>query len=284
MKNREHPGRLVAQLRHTIGKSQSQFAAMIGASKHTIISLENRRNGLSRNLAKRIEIATGANLLGGKLESPFKESDYTPDDFKRWRDKFSQTNRAAALKQFDEMKTWLKVLFLAAGKSGRAGNRDRLPAVSLSLAEWLNEARQKFKLVDEIERVLEDEERFLMTWSHSISTLLENPDRSKKELAEHGIDFNKIKKVLKKNATDGFLFIQDEYRDTWSPGRSSYEILCRPRKLIPEAKCWIKKFKGSADSLLKYGDSHPELREYVEQIGEDLSFAESEYAQNVLKS
>jgi transcriptional regulator with XRE-family HTH domain len=148
MKTRKNAGRLVAELRKIIGKSQTQFAAMIGVSKDTVISVENGRNQLSRNLAKRIQIATGADLLRATPGNPLN---FTSHDCKRWRDKFNPSNEAAALKQFEEMKPWLKVVFLAAAKSGLAGNRDRLPAVCLSFREWLNETRQYFKLENEIE-------------------------------------------------------------------------------------------------------------------------------------
>ena len=67
MKTRKDSGRLVAQIRKIIGKSQSQFAALVGVSKHTIISVENGRNELSKNLTRRIYIATGAQILDGKF-------------------------------------------------------------------------------------------------------------------------------------------------------------------------------------------------------------------------
>ena len=162
MKSTTNPGTLIAELRHIIGKSQAQFAVMVGVSKDTIISVENGRiKKLSKNLVKRIEIATGANLQEGKLESPFKVANYTSEDFKRWRDKYGQSNKTAALKQFEEMKTWLKIVFLAAAKSGRAGNRGRLPAVCLSFAEWLDETRDHFKLKDEIDDILDEETRHI---------------------------------------------------------------------------------------------------------------------------
>src|ERR1043165_1807709 len=103
MNARKNPDRLVAELRRVIGKSQSQFAAMLGVSKHTIISVENGRYQLSRNLVKRIQIATGADFSQAKLESPFQVAQYTPDDFNKWREKYHQTNEASARKQFEEM-------------------------------------------------------------------------------------------------------------------------------------------------------------------------------------
>ena len=191
MKTRKNAGRLVAELREIIGKSQTQFAAMIGVSPDTIISVENARNGLSRKLATKIQIATGADLW---QETPRTRLNYTLEEFKRWRDKYSPSNETAALKQFEEMKHCLKVVFLAAAKSGLAGNRDRLPAVCLSFREWLTDTRQHFKLDDEIEDALEDETREVSRRGFSIQSLLENPARAKKDLSEHDIDFNRIKK------------------------------------------------------------------------------------------
>ncbi len=267
MRRKSKASSLVVELRKIIGKSQSQFAAMIGVSKHAIISVENARNDLSQNMAKHIEIATGAKLLGGKLESPFRADQYTRDDFDCWRGKYGQTNKTAALKQLEEMKTWLKIIFLAAAKSGRAGNRDRLPAVCLSLVEWLNETRVKFKLEDEVEDILDEETRASGVVAHTISSLLEEPDRSTKKLAEHDINFAQIKKELKAQAKDGFLFIQDEYRNVWLPGQTPFQVPARPRKLIPKAKFWIKKFQPTDLATFKEtGNSHPELWEYLKKL------------------
>jgi DNA-binding XRE family transcriptional regulator len=285
MKMQKHAGHSVAELRKIIGKSQSQFATMIGVSKHSIISVENgRTKELSKNLTKLIQIATGAELANGRFESPFKVADYTRDDFDRWRQKYGRTDKATALKQFNEMKTWVKILFLAAAKSGRAGNRDRLPAVCLSLGEWLDEARVNFKLQDEIEDLLDDETRTVRTGAHVILALLEDPKRSQKDLAEHDIDFSKIKRELKRQATDGYLFIQDEYRSTWGPGRDTYKEVNKPRILLPHARYWIKKFKGSLADLQNYGHSPHEFFEYVKHINQDPSFAESEARLNSPKS
>ena len=240
MKHLAKSARWVAELRKIIGRSQSQFAAMLGVAKDTIISVENGRNQLSKNLAKRIQIATGANLLDGKLESPFSQANYNRDDFKQWREKYGQSTEAAALNQFKEMQTWVKVIFLAAAKSGRTGNRDRLPALSLSLAEWLNEAREKFNLQLEIEDILNNETRTIDRSGHSISALLEDPKHAKKELAEHDIDFIKIKPMLEKHRSGGWLVIDDECRDAWTPGSAPVPVPCRPRKLIPKAKFWVE--------------------------------------------
>jgi transcriptional regulator with XRE-family HTH domain len=227
----------VAELREIIGKSQTQFAAMIGVSPETIISVENARNGLSRKLAKKIHVATGADLW---QETPGTRLNYTLEEFNRWRDKYSPSNETAALEQFEEMKHCLKVIFLAAAKSGFAGNRDRLPAVCLSFRAWLTDTRQHFKLNDEIEDALEDETREISRRGFSIQGLLKDPARAKRDLSEHDIDFNRIKKRLKKHAFGGWLIVEDEFRDVWGSSGEPFHIVCRTRKLTPRAKCWIK--------------------------------------------
>jgi DNA-binding XRE family transcriptional regulator len=240
MKIRKNSGRVLAELRKIIGKSQSQFAAMIGVSIHTVISVENERNQLSRNLARRIEIATGANLIEGKIESPFQVTTYTPNDFERWRRKYNPSNETTALKQFDEMKTLLKIVFLAAAKSGLAGNRDRLPAVCLSFREWLNNTRQQFKLRNEIEDLMEDETRSVERVAFSIASLLEKPAKATEDLDRHDIDFNSIKKQLKAQAFRGWLIVEDEFRDVWTSSGNRFRVVCSTRKILPRAKCWIK--------------------------------------------
>lgn len=250
MKSPQHPGKLVAELRHIIGKSQSQFATMVGASKHNVISLENgRTKKLTGNLAKRIKVATGADLVRGKLESPFRQEAYTRADFDKWREEFNPSDRESALKKTEEMNMWLKVIFLAAARSGLAGNRDRLPALYISLAEWLEETREKFKLNDEVEAILEDETRAMNRSAYSISALLEQPEKSRKDLAEHGIDFDKIKRELKKRESGGWLLVDDEFRTVWCPGHTPFGTLCKSRKLIPKAKYWIQTIKHDPTTI-----------------------------------
>ena len=232
MKTREHSGRLVAELRHLIKKSQSQFAAMIGVSKHTIISVENGRNELSRNLAQRIQVATGASLLQNKLEN------YKRSNFDDWRIKFFPSTEASALEQFDRMQKYLKIVFLAAAKPGLAGNRDQLPAVCLSLAEWLEQTRQNFKLGKQIDVLMEDETRHINRSGFDISALLADHTEAKKKLAVHGIDFSTIKSHLKKHAVDHWLVVEDEFKEFWSPSDRSTGV-CETRKLMKKAKCWI---------------------------------------------
>jgi len=234
MKTHQNTGRLVAELRKIIGKSQTRFATMIGASKHTIISVENGRNQLSRKLAEKIQIATGADLSGGTLEN------YTVNFFNDWRTKYYPSNEASARKRFEEIQTWVKIIFLAAAKPGLAGNRDRLPAVFISLAQWLDETRQKFKLHKEIDDLLEDETRTIGRTAFSLSYLLEKPKKAKAVLAEHGLDYSKIKSLLKRHPPHHLLIIKDEFWRDWDPSGSCISFVCKTRKLIPKAKYRVK--------------------------------------------
>jgi DNA-binding XRE family transcriptional regulator len=231
----------IARLRKIINKSQVQFAAMIGVSKHTVISVENGRNQLTRKLARRIHEATGADLMSDDPDNLGWNRKYTAAEFNLWREKWYPSNEASARKRFDEMKKWLKIVFLAAARSGLAGNRDRLPAVSLSFIEWLEETREKFKLENQIEDVLPDETREVGLIAYTISNLLEDPKRAKDDLSEHNIDFKTIKKRLKPYASNGCLIVEDERRAIWSPN-SPFSVVVETRKLIPEATCWIRTF------------------------------------------
>src|SRR5215470_6528301 len=83
----------IRQLRKIIGRTQAEFAVMIGASKDTVVSWETERNQLSPAFARRIAFATGVDgdcllknierlifddpLLGPKV--------YTAEDFARYR-------------------------------------------------------------------------------------------------------------------------------------------------------------------------------------------------------
>jgi DNA-binding XRE family transcriptional regulator len=172
MKNITPAGCAVRELRWIIGKTQAQFASMIGVSLDTVGSVEIGRNGVSTKLATQIHIATGADaealLQGSLVESarsrikrkagrsvavPF---DYTKKSFEHWRSSNFQTSEANGLARFNGMKGWIKLVFLAAGRPGRAGNKDRLPGVWLSLVEWLEATRETFKLAPEIDAILKE--------------------------------------------------------------------------------------------------------------------------------
>jgi DNA-binding XRE family transcriptional regulator len=275
MKIHDNTGKLVAQLRKVIQKSQSQFAAMIGVSKHTIISVENGRNKLSKNLARRIRIATGAKILEDKFEfeplfnlptdetagelSPSivqflndrcdgvrKSGDaYTLDDFQQWRKNFYPSNEDAARKSFAKIKVWVEYVFRAAAKSGATGNRDRLPAVYQSLVEWLEETVDNFKLFGQVDDILEEEARGLgeCAFNALSFTKPENPkelENLKKQIAEYGYDFNELKKYCKKAKVGDWIVLQTELRKLWDPFDGRESTPCANWKILKEQKYWLE--------------------------------------------
>ena len=160
-------------LRKLIKKSQSQFAAMIGVSIHTIISVENGRNQLSENLARRIEIATGADLRRRHKDrvAAVGGGTFSKNAFDDWRMRFS-SDRHNAEGRFNDVKYWIELVLKAAARPGKAGNRDRLPAVYMALTDWLAETRKTFKLEQEIDEVLEEEPHEIIRRSYDFDLLM----------------------------------------------------------------------------------------------------------------
>ena len=274
MKTRKYSGRLVAQLRKIIGKSQSQFAAMVGVSKHTIISVENDRNKLSKNLARRIQLATGARILDKNFRFEFTnipaiegrqtltpealkfinrkfdraakgDNLYTREDFEQWRTNFFLTNDETARKQFDIIKIWVEYVFRAAAKPGIAGNRDRLPAVYQSLVEWLNETHEHFKLEKEVDDILEAETHGLGEFGFNANSLTNptNPDdleRLKDDIASYGYDFAELKNFSKKAKLGDYIVLQTESRMAWDPFNWNESVPCAKWKILEKPKYWFE--------------------------------------------
>jgi len=281
MKKPTKAGRLVAQLREIIGKTQSQFAAMIGVAKDTIISVENGRNDLSPKLAKLIKAATGAEIRDDRiefeplhgiphLESPPKLSpeqfmgtkrDYTPEDFEKWHTTYYQCDDELARKHYEKIKVWIEFIFRAAAKPGVAGNRNRFPAVYQSLVDWLNETRSTFKLEKEIEQLLDDE-------PHQFAELTlfsppDNNDKARSLVTESGFDYNKVKKILEKRKPSECLMMEIEMRPGWDPFLCSKFVPCTTRKLAPKPKCWLEDWNTVFERNLK---KYPQIFKTDEEL------------------
>ena len=199
MKTPKQSGKLVAQVRKIIGKSQSQFATMIGGSKHTVISVENGRNQVSKKLARRIQIATGVNWLksaDGKLLD-IERNEYTYKSFESWRTRFN--NADSAMRNFKEVKFWLEIFFRAAAKPGVAGNRDRLPAVYMSLVDWLYNTAKTFKLDQEIDDILEALPHEILHRAYSYGELKTNDFFLANIARQHGMTVQSLKDQIKKH-------------------------------------------------------------------------------------
>ena len=151
-------------MRRILGQTQSEFAAMIGASKDTIVSWECGRNRLSMTFARRIAIATGVDgdcLLKG-VSVPFTAEPfssprvYTAEDFERhrksWRGRSDEEGARHHLKHCADA---LELIFMAAVRSGAAKGCQQLPAVLVSFIDWCEETRRDFGLEEGIDLQLQ---------------------------------------------------------------------------------------------------------------------------------
>jgi len=228
MKTKPNTGRRVAELRHIIGKSQSQFAAMIGVSIHTIISVENGRNQLSEKLARQIRIATGANLLKsskGKIGN-IKGEELTKESFDDWRSSFGSDEKSV-LGRFDEIKFWIEVFFRAAARPGVGGNRDRFPALYTSLIDWFYDTNKAFKLDREIDDVLEEKPHQVM---HSVL--------SYEELSQSELMRNRVANQLKVKPEELLKKLEQHSRRT----KENEEVYLNAD--IEYRKAWLSKNEG----------------------------------------
>jgi transcriptional regulator with XRE-family HTH domain len=164
-KRKPHEG--LKALRKILGKSQEQFAAMLGVSLDAIASTETGRNGYTEKMDKKIRAATGATFLtlrkGKRVPLPPGEigsiveyhefavpmgmfvapwGHYTERHWKLYQRLFQSEKAPAA--RFESVKTELERLFEDAAPKG--GTRNQLPAVVQSLHEWIHDTRQRLKL------------------------------------------------------------------------------------------------------------------------------------------
>ena len=160
-----------------------------------------------------------------------------------------------ARQQFDRLKFWVELTFRAAVKSNVEQNRDRLPAICLSLIEWLDNARQEFKLESEIDEILEDEtcyvgqERIAIWELKTTKNKFDEPYLEK--LAERlGVPFADFKKKVNKLKDHDVIVIEDEFRRDWVDKFDLLEPLeeqthlktpCKKRKLMSKPKYRFEK-------------------------------------------
>jgi len=151
------------ELRKIIGRTQGEFAAMIGASKDAVASWETGRNRLSRQFARRIAFATGVEegaLLRGsgplRCYVPFAgRQAFTQASFDQYRKSYwGRSEEAAARQHLRNCVDALGLLFMAAAQPhGRT--RYRLPGVLDSFLQWCERTRKEFHLEPEIQKLLE---------------------------------------------------------------------------------------------------------------------------------
>ena len=157
------PNKSIRELRQTLGQTQAEFAAMIGASKDTVVSWELGRNKLSPQFARRLWFATGAEtetLLhgrGGVTTSghPATRQPYTAETFAQHRKtNWGRSDEAAVGHHLRHSVDALRMLFLAAVRPADGQDRRQLPAVLASFSQWCEQTREDFQLAEQIEAQL----------------------------------------------------------------------------------------------------------------------------------
>jgi DNA-binding XRE family transcriptional regulator len=159
------PNASVRALRIIIRKTQAEFAAMIGASKDTVISWECGRNELSLEGANKIFVATGvdtedllfryAPTIGAWAASLLKcrpGEPYTREHFERYRKASGSEavqKRMIALAQKD-----LALLYRAAARPGAGKLKDRLPNLHYAFLTWAREVVEAFNLDPQIDELV----------------------------------------------------------------------------------------------------------------------------------
>ena len=157
------PNQAIRALRKVIGQTQVEFAAMIGASKHTVVSWETGRNKLSSTFARRIAFATGVagDCLLRNVSTPIYDDpltgpkEYTAEDFERYRQTTRGRSDAEGARQhLEHCRDTLELVLLAATESGEGQPRHRLPGVLDSFIQWCEQTREDFGLGPAIDEQL----------------------------------------------------------------------------------------------------------------------------------
>jgi len=213
--------RTLWELRRLLGLTQTEFAAMIGASKDTVASWDTGRNRLSAASARRIAFATGVDeesLLEGTgvptLTMPVAGArGYTAEDFARYRGTTKgRSDEAGARHHLKNCEDTLELIFLAAAGFGAEVSRQRLPGVLHSFIEWSEGVRRDFELGRQIDEQLEGRKAkagVSLSYSEWRRLAREEPSRAR------AIGF----KDDPRKGDEEELRLEMEVRPGWAPGR-----------------------------------------------------------------
>jgi transcriptional regulator with XRE-family HTH domain len=113
---------VLRDLRRTIGKTQAQFAQMIGVQPITVNRIENGSlKKISPHLAVRIQVATGISITEltkgprGKLIDSFGHT-YSNETFSRWEKALKPASEEGAKEAAKKFHWWLEILLRAAAR------------------------------------------------------------------------------------------------------------------------------------------------------------------------
>lgn len=152
------------KLRQIIGRSQVQFAAMLGEEPKTIINIENGRTRLDGTLASKIQAATGVSawlyLRGKNRPLDFSgKSPYTRAHFDYWI-KIHSDDDDESINKFSELaRDTFLLMMRAAKKCGTPKNH--LPALKMSFHFWCADAIKNFQLQTSLDEILKSERKYI---------------------------------------------------------------------------------------------------------------------------
>jgi DNA-binding XRE family transcriptional regulator len=152
------------KLRNTIGKSQAQFAAMIGEQCKTIINIENGRTRLDGNMAHKIQAATGVSswlyMQGKNTPMDFGgQTPYVRAHFDYWKHAHSD-NDGKDTPEFVELASDTLLLMLQAAK--KCGTpKNHLPALKIAFHFWCLESVKNFQLNASLDEILKSERKYI---------------------------------------------------------------------------------------------------------------------------
>jgi hypothetical protein len=154
--------------------------------------------------------------------------------------------RKAAKARFEEVKYWIELVFRPSARPGAAGNRDRLPAVYLSLVNWLHETRKAFKLEQEIDAILEADPHKLTSGLFSYATLRTDKNLTEVIAGELGMTpkelLEKFKRQRRGLKRQDQVFLQAFFEVRKAGDTDKHEIArgsidpCKEKKILPKGE------------------------------------------------
>ena len=156
------PNTAIKQLRLILGRTQEKFAFLIGVSKHAVINWENGRNGLSPEVARRIEWATGAMARDLLANQPPRDASGQPITRETIEKRMRTTREDEVELTIKYCLADFKKLLRAAGKAGEDKDEFRLVDVEEKFRRWFHKTIHDFDLYEEIFRLYRPLDRITM--------------------------------------------------------------------------------------------------------------------------
>jgi transcriptional regulator with XRE-family HTH domain len=141
-------------VRLATGMSQPRFGKLVGISGALVQAIENGQRPLTRDVADRIGLTTGAEpkqLLAG-FALDMKLQPYTDASFRDWRTNYLKPEQWKGEFDFEQLSPQLKDMFEAAAREGS----QQLSLLFLSLRKWMEEHKTKLNLQPHIDGVRRD--------------------------------------------------------------------------------------------------------------------------------